>query len=289
MQNVFLFIRRFLVLLTFLGLQIFCIVLLARSSKSHHTFFAGAYNEVAGSVNSKYSNLTQYFGLKEENQKLMEENLRLRNQLKQNFEAPLTTDSIKADTIRIDSIIQFQKYVWHKAVVVGNTLDVQNNFITLQRGTAQGIAPNMAVVNSDGNLIGKVEFVSANYAKVMSLLNRYNKVSAYLYGKEGSGSLDWDGKDITIFTLNNINKSIKVNKGDTVLTSNFSSIYPPNIQIGFVDTVMQQADGGPTWVIKVKAAANFANLKNAFVVENKMKVEQDTIESKIIKTPKIPN
>jgi rod shape-determining protein MreC len=289
MQNVFLFIRRFLVLLTFLGLQIFCIVLLARSSKSHHTFFAGAYNEVAGSVNSKYSNVTQYFGLKEENQKLMEENLRLRNQLKQNFEAPLTTDSIKADTIRIDSIIQFQKYVWHKAVVVGNTLDVQNNFITLQRGTAQGIAPNMAVVNSDGNLIGKVEFVSANYAKVMSLLNRYNKVSAYLYGKEGSGSLDWDGKDITIFTLNNINKSIKVNKGDTVLTSNFSSIYPPNIQIGFVDTVMQQADGGPTWVIKVKAAANFANLKNAFVVENKMKVEQDTIESKIIKTPKIPN
>jgi rod shape-determining protein MreC len=289
MQNVFLFIRRFFVLLTFLGLQIFCIVLLARSSKSHHTFFAGAYNEVAGSINSKYSNVTQYFGLKEENQKLMEENLRLRNQLKQNFEAPLKTDSIKADTIRIDSIVQFQKYVWHKAVVVGNTLDVQNNFITLQRGTAQGIAPNMAVVNSDGNLIGKVEFVSTNYAKVMSLLNRYNKVSAYLYGKEGSGSLDWDGKDITLFTLNNINKSIKVNKGDTVLTSNFSSIYPPNIQIGFVDTVMQQADGGPTWVIKVKAAANFANLKNAFVVENKMKTEQDTIESKIIKTPKTPN
>lgn len=289
MQNVFLFIRRFLVLLTFLGLQIFCIVLLARNSKSHHTFFAGAYNEVAGSINSKYSNITQYFDLKEENQKLMEENLRLRNQLKANFELPLTTDSIKVDSLRKDSIVTFQKYVWHKAVVVGNTLDVQNNFITLQRGTAQGIVPNMAVVNSDGNLIGKVEFVSANYSKVMSMLNRFNKVSAYIYGKPAEGSLDWDGKDITLFTLNNVNKSIKVNKGDTVLTSNFSSIYPPNIQIGFVDTVMQQSDGGPNWVIKVKAAANFSNLKNAFIVENKMKAEQDSIESKTIKTPKTSN
>jgi rod shape-determining protein MreC len=288
MQNVLLFIRQFFVLLTFVALQIFCIVLLSRSSRSHHAFFAGAYNEVVGSINGKYFGLTGYFKLREENKRLLEDNLKLRNQLSGNFETTGRQDSLKVDTTKLnDSTFKFQKYVWRQAQVVGNSLNVQNNFITLQRGTQQGVSEGMAVLSSDGYLIGKVEFVSGNFAKVMSLINRFTKVSAEIYGKAGTGgaSIEWDGKDIEILNLTNVGKSTKVSKGDTVQTTNYSSIYPAGIFIGFVDTVLVQQDA-PTLLIKVRTAAKFRHLQNAYVVENVLKKEQDELEKKELEKTK---
>jgi rod shape-determining protein MreC len=143
----------------------------------------------------------------------------------------------------------------------------------LNRGSKQGIKDNMAVISSDGYPVGIVVNVSSNFSEVMSLLHIQNTVNASLKKSGEFGTLQWDGKDPRFLTLKNIPKSIKVNKGDTVLTSIYSYNFPPGYMIGTVADISVDNVTG-FFILKVKTAADFFNLQQVHVIENMQYDEQ---------------
>ena len=281
MRNVFLFIRRYFNLIFFLALQVASLMMLFRFNKFHEAVFSSFSNEFSGKVNSRYNNVETYFTLKKENDRLREQNAELLNRLKADFSWPDSSISIVSDTIKVDSLEQYRKFLYLPAKVISNSVNAQQNYIMLQRGSAQGVTPNMAVVSAEG-VVGTIVNVSANMSVVMSMLHRQSKIVAVLKKGSGFGEVTWDGLDPRFVTLSKVPKTVPVNKGDTVVTSQYSDKYPPGHIIGVVETVADDQVTS-TYNLKVRTANNFYSIQHAFVVKNLQKAEMDELEKTIKK------
>ena len=281
MRNIFLFIGRFSNLFFFLLLQAVALTMLFRYNKFHEAAYMNVANEVTGKVFLRYNGIETYFSLKKQNDKLREQNASLLNLLKVDFSAPDSALQVITDTIRVDSIEQYRKFLFMPAKVIGNSVDAQNNYLTLHRGYNQGVEVNMAVVGPEG-VIGKVINVSPNMSVVMSLLHRKNSVVALLKKGSGFGEVIWDGKDPGYVTLTKIPRTIKINKGDTVVTSPYSDIFPAGQTVGYVDEVVEEKSTS-MYSLKVKTATNFYSVQHAYVVKNLQKAEMDSLLKKVKK------
>lgn len=266
MKNIFLFIKQYFTFLSFILLQVFSIVLLTTSSKTHETFFGNAANEVTGKINSKFSNLRSYFSLQETNRLLVEENARLRNELPRNVFTTENSRIIVKDSTIKDSLGRSRKYIYLPAEVIGNTYTLQNNYLMLERGALQGIKKGMSVISQNG-IVGVVIETSDNISKVMSLLHRNSKVSAMLKKDNSAGSIEWDGEDPSYLILKNVSKSANVVKGDSVVTSTYSSNFPSHLLIGTVAAINTDPSSN-FYTLKVKTATNFFTVQYVNVIEN---------------------
>lgn len=281
MRNVFLFIRRYFNLIFFLTLQVVSLMMLFRYNKFHESVFSSFSNEFSGRINSRYNNVETYFTLKKENERLQMQNAELLNKLKQDFAWPDSAYTLISDTVKIDSLEQYRKFLYLPAKVISNSVNAQQNYLMLHRGSAQGVTPNMAVVGPDG-VVGTTVNVSRNMSVVMSMLHRQSKIVAVLKKGSGFGEVTWDGKDPRFVTLAKVAKTVPVNKGDTVVTSQYSDKYPPGHVIGVVETVADDQVTS-TYVLKVRTATNFYSIQHAFVVKNLQKAEMEELEKAIKK------
>jgi rod shape-determining protein MreC len=275
-RNIFLFIRRYFNFLFFLVLQIMALSFLFRYNKFHEAIAMGVMGEFTGKVNEKYNNVEYFFHLKSTNDSLAKENLRLRQLLKENFEWPDSLKKLVVDTLKIDSLRKIQKYIYLGAKVVANTVSLQTNFLTIHRGAAQGVKTNTGVVGPQG-IVGRVVNVSENYATVMSMLNRQFKVVVKLKNGGEMGTVEWDGITPAFVTLKDIPKSARINKGDTVLTSQITSLFPANIMVGTIQEVVEDKASN-FYVLKLKPATNFFNIEYVYVTENTQYAEQKQLE-----------
>ena len=232
--------------------------------------------EITGKLDEKYNGIEYYFQLKKTNEQLVAENSRLHQQLKDNYENPDLPGVQVIDTLKTDSMRQMQKYYYLPAKVVGNSVLSQANFLTIHRGSAQNVKANMGVVSSLG-IVGTVVNVSENYASVMSLLNRNYKVVVKLKNGGERGTVEWDGANPNFVTLKDIPKSAKVNKGDTVVTSTISSLFPGNIMVGSVQEIVDDKSSN-FYTLKLKTATNFFNVEYVYVIDNIQYGEQKKLE-----------
>ncbi len=281
MRNFILLLKRFRVFLLFIILQVLSLYLLVQYNKSHQARWMSWSYEVTGHLNKWTGTVTQYFGLVAKNKALSEENNRLRNLLGQNFVSVDTTGHIVSDTALIDSVPTVRKYFWRKARVVNNSVNSQANFITIQRGSRQGVEPQMAVVGPNG-IVGVVTDVSDNMAIVMSMLHRKNATSVRMKNTGHNGILEWDGRNAGLLQLKGIPQSAKVVVGDTVLTSNISINFPPGLMVGTVAEIGKQ-QGFNNYLLQIKPATNFHALDYVDVIENSFIKEQQEIERRIKK------
>lgn len=283
MKNIFLFIRRYFTFLSFLLLQVAAIVMLSGASKTHQSFFASAANEVTGGINKQYSGFREYFTLKETNRSLVAENARLKNLLASNFFSVTDGKKYVVDSLVKDSLGRYRKFTYLPARVVGNSYTSQANFMTLERGSEEGVRKGMAVTGPDG-IVGVVVETSPHYSKVMSLIHRNSKVSAMLKRDNNTGSLEWDGIDPGYLTLRNVTKGAKVSKGDTVVTSTYSANFPAKLMIGTVAEIASESASN-FYSLKIKTATNFFNIQYVYLIENLRYAEQVQLESNTPKNP----
>ena len=279
MKNIIGFIRQNFTFFSFLILQIVSLVMLSSYSKSHETLFGNWNNAVAGNVNSYYNEWAYFFDLKATNAKLVAENVALRNELAQNF-VPYDT-SVKSGTLilRKDSLEKIRKFFYYPAKVVGNSFTLQKNYITIERGSLEGVKKDMAAISPDGSIVGVVVEVNEHYSKIMSLLHRNSKVSAMLKRDRIAGSIEWDGMSPDILLLKNISKSALPKIGDPVLTSPYSSSFPAQLMIGRVASIVKDPSSN-FLTLNIKSATNFYNLEFVYLVENKRMEAQSDIEQK---------
>ncbi len=277
MKNIFIFIRRYFNFLFFLVLQILSLILLIKYNDTHEAVYAGVANEITGRINAQYNKVQNYFHLKENNRLLLEENTRLKNLLGIDFESPDNSRVTVLDSLVRDTSGRQRKFIWLPAKVVSNTVSQQLNYLTLHRGAKQGVKKDMAVIGQQG-VVGTVINVSENFSRVMSLLHRNSKVSSMLKKSNIAGTAEWDGKDPHYLTMRNIPKSVPVAKGDSVVTSSYSSNFPSDIMVGVVDEVSQDP-GSNFLMIRLKTATNFYSIEYVNLVENVQWDEQRRLEA----------
>lgn len=282
MRNIFLFIRRYANFLFFLSLQALALSFLFRYNKFHEAAFMGVASEITGRVNSKYNTVEYYFKLKKTNEALVQENLALRSLLRSNYLAADTARKLVVDSIKVDSLMRYQKLTYLDARVVGSFITTQTNFFTLHRGSDQGVRVDMAVIGPEG-VVGRVVNVSSNFATVMTMLSRQFKVDAKLKASGERGIISWDGQSPQFIQMRNIPKSVKIARGDSVLTSELSSIFPPNIMVGTVDSVLNDPSTN-FYTLRLRTATNFGTVQYAYVVQNKQLDEQKQLETATQKT-----
>lgn len=267
MRNIFLFIRRYFNLLTFLFLQGLSIYFIVSYSKYHQAAFAGTMNRVTGKINKRYNDVEYYFQLKRTNDSLVKANERLYNQLRRDFNIPDSLDKTVVDTMRIDSVLQYRKFSYMSAKVVSNSVSQPGNFIVLYGSNVKNFKKNMGVVGVNNDAIGIITEVDGDYAVVMSLLHKDSHISGKLFKSGETGILNWDGKQPNILSLSNIPKSAKVAPGDSVITSGFSAIFPKGIMIGRVTDVKPETSNN-NFRITLKSAADFYSLEYVYVIQS---------------------
>jgi len=270
MRNLLRFIVQHHFLILFLLIETFSMFLLFRANPYQKVRFYSFSHSVSGRMSTRVENIKDYLTLRSENRMLAEENARLYNRLGSSF-------SEKApDSVYIGDSIRPKKYLYITAKVVNNTVNKQFNFITLDKGSRSGIAPEMAVIGSEG-IIGVVKSVSENYSSVLSVLNRDFMVSARIKSNGYFGPLSWNGDDTEYATLVDIPHHVKITPGDTVITSGFGGIFPEGHHIGVIADY--RLKGGNYYVIRVKLSTDFRKLNYVQVIRNFAKNETDSLDN----------
>jgi len=278
MRNIFLFIRRHFPLMVFVLLQAVCFWMLFKFNRVHRAAGLGVASEVTGRINKQVDKLDDYFHQGQENLRVHRMNDSLMNLLPSNFSFPDTSIQQHIDSVQVnDTTKGVRRYYWRPAKVVYNTVISEKNYLQIDRGGNYGIKDNMAVLNSDGSVVGQVVNVSNNFSAVMSLLHIQNSVSASLKRGGESGRITWDGKDPRFVSLEGVARSVDVKKGDTVLTSRFSYNFPAGYIIGTISDIKTDPATG-FHILKVKTATNFNTIQQVFVVENLQREEQLQLE-----------
>lgn len=177
--------------------------------------------------------------------------------------------------LRKDTLYK-QQYTYVSAKVVNTSINRRNNYITINIGKSQGITNDMAVMNSSG-AVGIVKDVSENFASVMSLLHKDTRVNCQLKRDGSYGPLLWDGDDYRYCILKDIPTHAKMKKGDTVITSELSGIFPEGINVGTIEGY-ERRHNEPFYTVKVRLITDFKKLNYVFVIKNKFKQEKDSIE-----------
>lgn len=267
MRNIFLFIRRYFNFLVFLLLQVLCISLIIQYSKYHQAMFGNTANFFTGKINLQYDKIDYYFQLKKTNDSLVAANEKLYNKLASNFNIPDSGSKEVIDSIQIDSILQYRKFNYMTAKVISNSVTSPSNFLVLQSVNTSLMRVGMGVVDPNNAVVGVITDVSDEFAVVMSLLHKDSRISGKLLKTGETGTIIWDGKYPNLVTLTGIPKSTKVAKGDSIITSGFSIIFPKGLMLGRVEEVYLEKSTN-NYKINVRTTSNFYNLEYAYVINS---------------------
>lgn len=297
MHNLVAFFLKFRASILFVLLEGISAAFIANTNTYHRAALINSSNHTVATVMEASNTASHYLHLQEVNDRLAKENARLHESAAgQNVmpssvpPGPLVADSAAQRALAQDSVIllpkmpshqdslRTQQYAFTPAKVVDNTVNRAKNYVTINKGSADGIQPDMGVI-SPGGIVGKVQDVSEHYALVASVLHTGMFVSALVKRSNTLGSLQWDGRDSRTASLANIPIHINIVQGDTIVSSGYSGIYPPGVPIGTVAEVRPEEDAA-FYTIDVKLATDFYQLSYVYVVDNKLKNERDSLVQK---------
>ena len=242
-------------------------------------------NTITGKLLSVSNTVFSYFDLQKVNMELLErtallemENVQLREQL-QNLMSDKTTFNqvFLKDTVLSDSLIHKNAvYKYVTARTVNNSAHYLHNYITINKGSKDGIRPDMGVISPHG-VAGIVTTVDNSFSVVMSLLNVKCKVSCKIQHTHFSGSLSWKGGDVRYAYLEQIASHATFQVGDTIVTSGYSDLFPSGIMVGTIESFNKQNDDN-FYSLKVRFATDFQSLNSLCVIGNESQQELKKIE-----------
>lgn len=248
-------------------------MLIVQFNNYHSAKMFTSANNVSGNIFAAITDVSRYFGLKSENEELLEHNRELNEKISA-LQARLAhyTDSVAVEQLPNKA----DGFFYHSASVVNNSINAVNNYITINKGTADGIDCEMGVFCSEG-IVGIIYAASEHFSVVIPLLNSKSSISCRVKGSDNFCTLQWNGGDIRYSHLVDLPRYTNFEQGDTVITSGFSSIFPKNLPVGTIDRIEDSSDGMFAQA-RVRLFTNFANLGNVYIVGNEGYKEQLELE-----------
>jgi len=218
MRNLFLFLREHYFYFLFLLLETFSLVLLVNYNEFQGSALYAVSNSVSGSVNSMFSNITEYFSLRKKNSVLIEEMAKLHSRIPEAF---YTTDF--NIFYKKDTLVKLE-YKYISAKVISNSTNKRNNFLMINKGYLHGIQNHMGVIIGN-KIVGQVISVSSHFSWIMSMLNKDSKISGKFRKNNQLVNIEWNGGNYRTGQVKDIPKHFVIMKGDTIITSGNSDIF----------------------------------------------------------------
>lgn len=242
-----------------------CFLLFQRNPFQHHVYLTSA-NAVVSGVYDVAANVTGYINLRDINADLQRRTADLESEviaLREHNRAlrqQLLQDSLRTT----DSLGRFRFIL---ATVVNNSVVNPYNYITVNKGRFDSIQPEMGVMDQNG-VVGVVNTVSDHHARIISLLNPNFRLSCKLRGNDAFGSLVWDGKSPYEAILEELPKQVRFHKGDTIITSGYSAVFPEGIPVGtIIGSTRGEDDNFNT--LRIKLLTDFSTLSTVKVISNR--------------------
>ena len=285
MHNLVEFLAKYNHWFLFIVLEVISMVLLFQFNNYQGSVWFTSANAVAGKVYEADAQVKSYFNLSTVNAELTQRNLQLEQQVKF-LEEPLldkTADSLTMANRQMQYLSQFGLV---PAKVISNSLDKTDNLITIDKGSADGIHKDMGVACGNG-VVGVVYLVSEHYSIVIPVLNSQSNISCTIQKRGYFGYLRWKGGSSDIAYVEDIPRHAHFRKHDKVVTSGYSSIFPPGIMVGEIQQVYNSKDG-LSYRLKVKLSVDFGKLRDVCVINDKameerielLRAAQDSIKPK---------
>lgn len=275
MRNLLNFFLKYNYWFLFLLLEVASFVLLFRFNRYQQSVFFTSANVVVGAVYEVSGSVSSYFHLKSVNDGLLDRTMLLEQQVR-NLENALRERQLDSVTITSVKSLPQDQYRLYKAHVINNSLNQVDNYITLNKGSSDGIRPEMGVVDGNG-VVGIVYKTSPSYSVVISLLNSKSSVSCKIVGSDYFGYLKWEHGDSQYAYLMDLPRHAEFNLGDTVVTSGYSTVFPEGIIIGTVDD-MSNSNDGLSYLLKIKLATDFGKIGDVRVIAKTGWEEQKELE-----------
>ena len=275
MRNLINFLLKYNYWLLFFLLQAVSFLLLFRFNSYQGSVFFTSANYVSGIVYGWTSSVSEYFGLRSLNSDLVRRNVALEIEVERLSKelAHYKADTLAESRLRTNAPGNYRIY---DARVINNSIVRTDNYITLDRGTADSIRPEMGVVCGNG-VVGIVYKTSAHYSVVLSVLNSKSSISCKIKRTDYFGSLYWDGGSSRYAYVKDMPRHSEFELGDTVITSGHSAVFPEGIPIGVVDDMADSHDG-LSYKLKVRLFTDFARLSDVRVISSAGLEERTELE-----------
>ncbi len=257
----------------FIFLEVISLVFVFNYNSFQRSKFLNSSNRISAGFYNSVSSVLQYFELGKVNEQLSAENARLHTLLQ--FSFPDTSDFTQSEAYR--KLAEDSLFAFTPAKIINNSVNKQQNYLTLNKGRKDGVEPDQGIISTDG-IVGVVTAVSESFSMGLSLLNPRWNVSAKLKESGFYGSLAWSGEDYQFADLLEIPFHVEIAVGDSVVTSGYSAIFPEGLMIGVIED-FSQPEGENYYKIKVRLSTNFKSIRHVEVIENRKKEELEQLEN----------
>ncbi len=265
MRNLIDFITRYNHWFVFVILEVVSFVLLFKFNSYQGSVWFTSANAVAGKVYEADAAVKNFFSLTKINQQLNVRNLYLEQTVRK------LSEQVHAETgdsswLRRTQAQVLDQYKLIPAKVITNSIDKRDNFITIDKGRADGVRPDMGVACGTG-IVGVVYMVSEHYAVVIPVLNSKSNISVTIRKRGYFGYLHWTGGASDLAYVDDIPRHAHFRLGDLVETSGYSAMFPPGIIAGQILHVYNSRDG-LSYRVQVRLTTDFSNLRDVCVIDN---------------------
>lgn len=279
MIKLLLLLKKIHYVLLFLVLETVALYFYTHNDPYKNAAVLASTSSINASVHGNIESVKGYFSLAAQNEMLRNENANLRFLVDQI--AAKDTMIAKKDSIivNIDSISKTNNNVI-VVKVVKNSYTKQQNLITIQGGALQGVKPNMALFNADG-IVGYVLRCSENFSVAMSVLNSAHfRTSGRLKNTDFTGSISWTGEDYRFVKISELPKYANLHKGDTITTTSFSNIFPPDMPIGVIEDF--ELASGTFYEASIRLFADLSAINYLYATEIESHDEREELEQEPI-------
>lgn len=256
---------------------ILSLVLLFRSNPFQQSVYLTSANSTVATISKAVNGASDYFHLKEINEDLHMRNAEQKEEILA-LQKQLTEMELKYGEKPGKAVSGDGDYTFISAHVISNSVANPSNYITIDRGSADGIEPYMGVMDMNG-VVGIVDAVNTHSARVMSMLHPDTKITCEIKGNGNFGLLVWDGKSTDHAILKDLPKVDNYSIGDTVVTSSSSLSFPQGFMVGVVERVSPTTKSDNFMTLIVKLSCHITRLSNVHVIKNNRKDELKQLES----------
>ena len=265
MRNLLDFLSRHNHWFVFVLLEVISAVLLFRYNSYQGSVWFSSANAVSGKLFELNSAVGQYFSLIDVNEQLTQRNIYLEREVEQLSEKlrTATRDSSLVEKMQKNVIAGLQTI---PAKVVSSSLDKANNFITIDKGSLDGVKKDMGVICGTG-VVGIVYLTSDHYSVIIPVLSQQSSISGAIKGRGYFGYLKWTGGSPASAYVDDIPRHAHFKLGEYVVTSGYSSVFPPGIFVGRIKHVYN-SENGMSYRLKVDLSTDFTRLRDVCVIND---------------------
>ena len=278
MRQLFELIYRYRAFFTFVFFEVMSFWLIIGNSKVHNAAFFNTSNRLIASIYRMKNEVYQYFSLTNVNDDLVRENAFLRELIEEEQKQRQKTDTEiwELDTLLVNPTDTARQYEYIPARVINNSFRSTNNYITVDKGSLNGIKPEMGVISS-GGIVGMVKVVSKKYSTIFSLLHGEMFISSMIKRLGVFCTTKWQGNDPTRANVLYVPRHVKLQPGDSIVTSGYNAVFPPGIPVGIVETI-EIEENETFYNIVIRLTNDFSSISYVYLINNKFKVEKDSVE-----------